>query len=103
MANGVPNPTAVHPELDPITLLANNVRTHKAPVPQEKEPCERIEGNVVSRAFRVVVRRRKLRSSSVEAATAESGGQAGCSSGEHLAYRQHSFYTRGMVSLPLLM
>jgi hypothetical protein len=71
-------------------LLLHAIRTHEAPISQEKESCKRVEWNVVSWALWVVVGRSELCSGGMEASAAESGGQAGCGSGEHLSCRQYS-------------
>ena len=93
IANGAPKPTAVslvsqcpsisHPPL--AIILSLLVRTHETPIPHSKEPRQRIERDVASRALGVVVWRAELRAGGVEAAAGSNVRGAEGRSGEHLA------------------
>ena len=67
--------------------------THEEPIPDGEEPCERIERNVASRAFRIVVWASQLGTAAVETSSSDEGGSglsADGGAGQHPMNRQMS-------------
>jgi len=82
---GAPNPAATCTvSLRPSCPVLGE-RTHESPVPQPKEPCQRIEGQIAARAFRVVIWAGHAGAGGMEAAAGnEDRCGGGSESGQHL-------------------